>query len=422
MRVLSGWLLVTLSMGPVAAAGDAWPEFRGPHQNGHADAKGLPLRWSEAQNVQWKTPIHGQAWGSPVVQGDQVWLPTATGDGKRMYAICVDRVTGRIVHDLKLFDVPNPRPLGNEVNTYASPSPVIEPGRVYVTFGSYGTACLDTADGKIIWSRRDLPCNHYRGPASSPVLFDDLLIMNMDGSDYQYVVALNKKTGKTVWKTDRSTDFNDLQLDGTPIREGDFRKAFNTPIVVRTDDGLQIISPGAKAAFAYDPRDGRELWTVCYTAHSTASRSVFGYGMAFINVGYSKPELWAVRVDGRGDVTDTHVAWKCTRGVPGRASPLLIDGRIYMLTDKGVASCLDAKTGEEIWRQRIGGNYSASSVYVDGRIYFFSEAGKTTVLMPGTLPEILARNMLDDGFMASPAVAGKAFFLRTRSHLYRIEE
>ena len=405
-----------------AGAGDSWPEFRGPDANGHADASPLPLHWSEERNVKWKTPIHDRGWSTPVVLGDQVWMTTATPDGKQMFAICVDRATGRIVHDRKLFDVESPRPLGNTVNGYASPSPVIEPGRVYVSFGSYGTACLDTRTGEPVWTRRDLPCNHFRGPASSPILFENLLIMSMDGVDFQYVVALDKRTGHTVWNVNRSTNFNDLDADGRPRADGDLRKAYNTPVLMTIDGQTQMISPGAKAAIAYDPRTGKEFWKVHYPGHSTASRTVFGGGLVFLNTGYSQAQLWAVRIGGRGDVTESHVVWKCTQGVSNRSSPVLVGENLYMCSDKGIASCLNAQTGKLIWKHRVGGNYSASLVYADGKIHFFSEEGKTTIMKPGPEPRVLTTNQLDDGFMASPAIAGQALYLRTRTHLYRIEE
>lgn len=415
------WLLTIASVS-VAGATDSWPEFRGPRGDGHSDATGLPLRWSEERNVRWKTAIHGRAWSTPVVLGEQVWMTTATEDGKRMFAICVERDSGKILLDRKLFDVESPRPLGNPVNSYASPSPAIEAGRVYLSFGSYGTACLDTRTFRTLWERRDLPCNHFRGPASSPILFENLLILQMDGSDYQYLVALDTKSGKTVWKISRSTDFGDLGPDGLPKADGDFRKAFNTPLVIRFDGAVQMISPGAKAAFAYNPRDGSELWTVRHANHSSASRTVFGQGMVFINTGYRTAELWAVRPDGRGDVTDSHVVWKCRNSVPNRSSPVLVDGLIYMTSDRGIASCVEAMTGEQVWRERIGGSYSASALHADGRVYFFDEDGVTTVIRPGRRFEVLARNELESGFMASPAVAGRALYLRTRAHLYRIEE
>ncbi len=399
-----------------------WPDYRGPSQDGHSQEKGLPLKWSESKNVVWKTPIHGRAWSSPVVWGNQVWLTTATKDGKSLSAICVDRKNGKILLDRVLFKVEKPRPLGNTVNTYGSPSPVIEEGRVYIHFGSYGTACLDTKTFKEIWQRRDLPCNHFRGPASSPILFEDLIIFHMDGSDHHYIVALNKKTGDNVWKTPRSTDYGDLDKNGKPKRDGDFRKAYNTPILIKADGKLQLISPAAKAVYSYNPRTGKEYWQVRYPGHSTASRTVVGDNLAFVNSGYAKAQLWAVKLDGKGEVTKSHVEWKYTKSVCNRSSPIYLDGYLYFVNDKGIAGCLEAKTGREVWRGRLGGNYSACPVLVDGKIYFFSEEGKTSVVQPGKELKILAENELDDGFMASPAVAGGAFFLRTRSHLYRIEK
>jgi outer membrane protein assembly factor BamB len=420
MRTIS---LLFLALVPVdsRAGTEIWPEFRGPTGDGQADAP-VPLRWSERENVAWRTAIRGKGWSTPVVLGGQVWLTTASEDGKEMSAVCVDRASGRVLHDENLFRNESPHALGNPVNCYASPSPAIEAGRVYVGFGSYGTACLDAASFRTLWQRRDLPCNHFRGPASSLVLFEDLLITHMDGSDHQYVIALDSKTGATRWRVDRSTDFGDLGPDGRPTADGDFRKAFNTPLIVETAGKLQMLSPGAKAAFSYDPRTGRELWTVRYGNHSSASRTVCGEGLAFINTGYPKAELWAVRTDGEGDVTGTHVLWKSVRGIPNRSSPVLAGGLLFICSDRGIASCLEPRTGEEVWQERIGGDYSASPVHVAGRIYFFSEEGVTTVIRPGRRLEVLARNELGGGFMASPAIAGRELYLRTRTHLYRIED
>src|SRR6188474_668020 len=208
-----------------------WPQFRGPDGSGVSDSSGLPIQWSETQNLRWKTAVHGRAWSSPVVLGSQIWLSTATPDGRELYAVAIDKNSGRIVHDLKLFDVATPQ-YAHPFNTYASPTPVAEDGRVYVTFGSPGTAAIDAASGKVLWTRRDLECNHFRGAGSSPILFRDLLLMHFDGSDVQYVVALDKRTGRTVWKTPRSIDFQDLEPDGKIKADGDFRKAFATPQIV----------------------------------------------------------------------------------------------------------------------------------------------------------------------------------------------
>jgi outer membrane protein assembly factor BamB len=398
-----------------------WPEFRGADGSGKAAADGLPLTWSDSEHVRWKTAVHGRAWSSPVVLGNQVWVTTATEDGKQLFAIAVDEATGKVVHDLKLFDVATPQ-YAHPFNTYASPTPVIEPGRVYVTFGAPGTAALDTATGKVHWERRDLECNHYRGAGSSPIIFGDLLIMHYDGSDLQYVVALDKRTGKTVWKTERSIDFKDLGPDGKPQAEGDMRKAFATPQIITVNGTPLLISMGAKATYAYDPLTGKERWRVEErTNHSASTRPVFGFGLVFLPTGFPKGELLAVRPDGRGDVTATHVAWRLTRGVPNKPSVLLVGDLLFMTTDAGVASAVEAKTGKVVWTGRIGGTHSASPVAADGRIYFFSEDGKTIVVEAGRTFKVLAENHLGDGFMASPAIAGKSFILRSRTHLYRIE-
>jgi len=406
----------------MAYAGDNWPQFRGPEGTGHSDARDLPLNWSETNNVVWKTPIHDRGWSSPVIYGDQIWLTTATQDGRKLYAVCVDRVTGRVVQDLKLFEVAQPQ-YAHPFNTYASPTPVIEEGRVYVTFGAPGTACIDTKSFKILWERRDIECNHFRGAGSSPIIFRTLLIMHFDGSDRQFVVALDKETGKTIWLTKRSIDFQDVDANGKIAADGDLRKAFATPHVAMIDGRWELISLGAKAAYSYDPLTGKELWRVEERAqHSASTRPVIAHGMIFFPTGFSAGQLFAVRTGGNGLITDTHVAWKFKRGVSNKPSILLIDDLIYMINDTGIASCVEAKTGELVWQKRIGGEYSASPVYADGKIWLFSEDGKTTVIRPGRAFESLAENQLGEGFLASPAIAGKAFYLRTRTHLYRIEK
>ena len=401
-----------------------WPDYRGPRRDGVSEVANLPLRWSETLNVRWKTPLHGLAWSSPVIWGKQVWLTTATEDGKVLSVLCIDRDSGQILLDRKLFDVAKPRPLSNPDNTYASPSPTIEEGRVYIHFGSYGTACLDTGTFQVLWQRRDLPCDHWRGPASSPLLWEDLLFLNMDGADVQYVAALDKTTGANRWVTFRSVDYGDLEEDGRPRASGDFRKAYNTPLVVDFKGERQLISPGAKGAYGYDPRTGREIWQIRHVGHSSAPRTFYSDGLVGIATGHigGTAQIWAVRLGGRGDVTGSHVAWTHARGAPKRSSPVLVQGRVYMVSNDGIATCIDFKTGNEIWKERIGGLHSSSVLYASGRIHFFDENGVATIIQPGDTLEILARNKLDDGFMASPAVADGALFLRTTTHLYRIQE
>ncbi|NQT38936.1 MAG: PQQ-binding-like beta-propeller repeat protein [Planctomycetes bacterium] len=406
-------VLAALLSPSIGGADEQWPQFRGPTGDGQSSATDLPIRWSETENIVWQTPIHGRGWSSPVVWDDQIWMTTATEDGRRMAAVCVDRESGKIVHDILMLEGHEPEEI-HTLNSYASPTPVIEAGRVYVHFGSYGTKCLDTATGRTVWERCDLECDHYRGPGSSPVLCGDRLILHFDGIDVQYIVALDKTTGKTVWKTDRSTDFGTL--------DGDLRKAYSTPTIVPLDGRLRMFSPGAQAAWAYDAETGKELWTVRYPGgYSNVSRPLFVDGLVLLNTGFGRPQLWAVRCGGHGDVTDTHVVWKVTKNIPAKPTPVIVDGLIYMASDTGIASCLDAATGKTIWQQRIGGAYSASPIHAAGRIYFFSHEGKTTVIEPGREYKELAVNQLDDGFMASPAVVGKAIYLRTKTRLIRVE-
>jgi len=405
-----------------------WPEFRGPSGDGHVpfrpnEEMDLPLHWSETENVKWKTEIPPQGWSTPVVMDGRIWLTTASLEGHDFFAIAVEAETGQIVFHEKLFHSDNPEPLGNDVNCYASPSPVIEKGRVYIHFGSYGTACLDSQTGTVLWRRADLPCRHFRGPGSSPILYGSMLVLTFDGADVQYVTALDTKTGKTIWKTDRTTPWPDLDADGKPVREGDFHKSFTTPIVVEAGGAPQLISPSSYAGYAYDVRTGQEIWKTHHPAYSPAVRPVQGNGLAYVATGRGNAELWAMRLDGHGDVTDTHVAWKVSgKIVPEEPSPILAGDLLYLISNDGLATCLDANSGEQIWSERLGGNYMASPIYDGSRLYFFSTQGKSVVLRAGRTFEILATNKLDAGMMASPAVAGKALFLRTKTHLYRIEK
>ena len=372
--------------------------------------------------MKWKTEIPFKGWSTPAIMGGQIWLTTATEDGHDFYAICIDENTGKILYNVPLFHSDTPEPLGNNVNCYAACSPVIEPGRVYVHFGSYGTACLDTTTGDVIWKRDDLPCRHYRGPSSSPVIFENLLILTFDGADLQYLAALDKKTGETVWKTDRNVVWNDENAPGKFAKDGDMRKAHSTPLLVTGPDGKkQLLSGGAKAAFGYEPATGKEIWRVHFDDWSVAPRPLYKDGIEYLITGLVHPQLWAVRIDGKGDVTDSNVVWQLAQHVAKTASPILVDGLIYMLGDDGIATCVDAATGEVVWSKRIGGKFAASPIYADGQLYFCNQSGDTTIVKPGRTYEAVATNTLDDGLMASPAADGKALYLRTKTHLYRIE-
>jgi len=291
---------------------------------------------------------------------------------------------------------------------------VVEPGRVWVHFGEYGTACLDTTTAETIWKRRDLRCSHFRGPGSSPILFEDMLILTYDGIDVQYLVALDKRTGRTVWRTDRTTDFDGI--------DPDFRKAYSTPTVITVDGQKQLVSTGAEATIAYDPHTGRELWKVRHPGFSNTPRPLWFDGLVYLNSGFGRTSVLAVRPGATGDVTDSHVAWTYSRGVPKKPTPIIVDGLLYMASDDGVITCLDAATGERVWHDRLPGKYSATPLYADGRIYFANHEGLTTVIAPGRELKILAENRLPTGCMASPIALRDAILLRTALAVYKIEQ
>lgn len=412
-----------------------WPQFRGPTGQGHATVKDVPLRWSESENIAWKVPIEGRGWSSPVVVGDQVWLTTAietegsleelqqavervgapvpspyvAGD-VTLKAICVDLASGRLLHDVTLFETDEPVVL-NTMNSYASPTPVAEAGRVYCDFGAMGTACVDAATGEILWSRC-LPIEHQVGPGSSPILYGDTLILTRDGCDQQYIAALDKNTGRVVWKTPRPP------LD-TPVMV--YRKSFTTPVVFEEDGVEQIVAVGAQWIVSYDPATGKERWRVdTGPTFSNASCPVYGDGMVYVCTAYGGTRMYAIRADGQGDVTETHVVWELQRSTPRRTSPLFVGGQLYLVSERGVASCVDAETGEVYWSERLDGAYSASPVYADGRVYIFGENGTTTVVQPGDSFRSLAENHIDGRIMATPAFVDRSIILRTDTHLYRI--
>jgi outer membrane protein assembly factor BamB len=393
-----------------AAAARQWPQFRGPGGQGHAAGSGLPLEWSESRNVLWKTPVAGRGWSSPVIDGDRVWLTTAleSSDGRRrgisLRALAYDVTTGREIVNTEVFRVDRPESL-NTKNSYASPTPIVDGDRVYVHFGAQGTAALTTA-GEVVWRTR-LEYQSQHGDGGSPALYEDLLIVNCDGNGGDaYVAALDVRTGKIKWKAARRQPAD---------------QAYTTPLVIRVADRDQVVSVGAYRAVAYEPATGKEIWRVSYEdGFSNVPRPVFGDGLVFIATGFQQPTIIAVRPDGSGDVTRSHVAWTLRRAAPLTPSPILVGDQLFVINDSGIATCVDARSGTMHWQQRLGGNYSASPIYADSRIYFLSEDGVTTVIEPGTTFKRLAVNQLDGAALASMAVADRSFFIRTDSHLYRI--
>ena len=397
-----------------AFAADEWPQFRGPDGQGHSDAVGLPLTWSETENIKWKCAIPGTGWSSPVISGNLVWMTTATEEGKSLRAVCVDLATGKLLKDVEVFHRETPEAI-HGMNSHASPSPVIEAGRLYVYFGNCGVACLSAETGAILWQRQDIAVDHDKmGPGSSPALWHDKLIFACDGKTAQFVIALNKQTGETVWKTNRT------YKDGKVPRPS---AAFCTPLLVNVKGVDEAIIPGPNRVFAYDPDTGKELWCVTYFGFSESAKPVYGNGLVYVCTGNGGPALLAIRPEGTGDITETGVVWKMAKQVPNMPSPVLVGNRLYAMHDEaGTAYCLDALTGNDIWREKMGGKYAASLLAAEGRVYFFDRDGTTKVIEVGDSFKVLATNKLESGFMASAAVAGKALVLRTKTHLYRVEQ
>ncbi|MEP7367134.1 MAG: PQQ-binding-like beta-propeller repeat protein [Acidobacteriota bacterium] len=405
MRVLAVLLLSSL------AFAEDWPQFRGPTGQGHSTETGLPLKWTDTENVRWKVEVPGRGWSSPAVAGGRVWLTTATTEGitsvlmrtRVLRALAYDLATGKEVVNTAVFSLTDAGAM-HAKNSHASPTPILEGDRVYVHFGGHGTAALDT-NGKVLW-KVTLPYEHLHGTGGSPVLYGDLLIYSCDGTDVQFVVALDKKTGAVRWKTPRP-------------KPG--YMAYSTPLIIKVNGADQLVSPSAYRAIAYEPRTGKEIWSVDYAdGFSNVPRPVFGLGLVFLATGFNVPSFLAMRPNGTGNVTSSGVAWRLSRGAPLTPSPLLVGDELYIVSDNGIASCLDAKTGRPHWQQRLGGNHSASPVFADGRIYFLSEEGETTVIAPGKEFQKLAVNAMNAQTLASMAVSGGSFYVRTSQHLYRI--
>ncbi len=382
-------------------AAESWPQFRGPGGQGHAAATNLPTAWSETENIRWKTPVPGLGWSSPAIVGRQIWVTTAIESQGSLRAVCVDRETGEIVHDVEVFHHDDLGRIAAK-NSHASPTPIVDGRHVFVHFGAHGTACLST-DGQIVW-RQTLKYDHRHGPGGSPVSWHDLLIVACDGPDEQYLVALDKQTGQVRWRVEHHG-----------------QQAYSTPTLIKVGGVEQLVTSRGEAVIAYAPANGRELWRYRHGGHSVVPRPVAAGGLVYCCTGYWNPNLVAIRPDGSGDITDSHVEFTVRRGVPHNPSPLVVDDRLYMVSDLGILTCLDAGTGREIWRERLSGNFSASPTAADGKIYLVAEDATTYVLAPGDRFELLATNHLDGQSLASPAFVDGAIYLRTDTHLYRIE-
>jgi len=441
MRPIAILIIVTGLCGSVSINSlrgeDEWPQFRGPGGQGHSNAEGLPLTWSESEHIKWKTDIPGEGHSSPVISGNQLWLTTAitrklTPEEQEqrlstiknpqgleivgeltLQAIQLNVETGAIEQSIDLFQIEQPEPK-HALNSYASPTPVISGDRVFCHFGTYGTAGIDRKTGRVLWKNDALKLEHQNGPGSSPVVWNDRVIIHLDGTDTQSIVALDASTGEVIWQVNRSGE-----MDSTP----ELRKAYGTPLIVELNDRPLVISPAANWVYGYDARDGREIWKAFYgkLGFSTVPRPVISGDTVYVATSYMQSRLLAVKFTGEGDVSASHINWMSDKQIPQKPSLIALDGRLYFVSDNGIVRSLKSESGEEVWFERLPGNYSASPLEAEGRVYFFNQDGVCTVLEAGDTFRQVAQNKLDSGFMASPAVSGKALFLRTATSVYRIE-
>jgi outer membrane protein assembly factor BamB len=404
-------VIVASAVVGAALAGD-WPQFRGPTGQGHAKEEKVPTEWSATRNA-WKKDIPGAGWSSPVIVGGKVYLTSADEiKGSRdlsLRALCLDAKDGKILWNREVFrQEAKKAPNIHTKNSHASPTPIVEGERLYVHFGHQGTACLDLS-GKVLWTNRDLRYAPVHGNGGSPVLVDGLLVFSTDGAAIRQVVALDAKDGTVKWKTPRSGE--------KPFKSF----SFSTPLVITVAGKKQIISAGSDMVGAYDPATGDEIWKVRYDGYSVVPRPVYGHGMVFLSTGYDSPEMLAIAADGKGDVTDTHVKWRLDRGVPKTPSPLLVGDELYLVSDDGLGSCLDAKSGKVHWQRRVPGRaFSASPIHAGGNIYLLSEEGVGTVLKASKTFEQVARNDVGERTLASYAVSDGCLFIRTARRLYKV--
>lgn len=405
-----------------------WPVKGGPTADGMvpaADAARLPLEWDGAsgKNIVWRTPLEGQGHSSPVIGGDMIWFTSATEDGTKQFIYGIDRNDGKIIHHKLVFENAAPEDLGNPMNNYAAPSPVLEEDALYVHFGTYGTARIDPATGEKVWERRDINVKHYRGPGSSPIIHGDLLVLTFDGIDQQFVTALEKKTGKSVWKTARTTDYQDLDKDGHPTRDGDMRKAYHTPAVFQMGGRDVLVSVGSRAAFGYDVKTGRELWTVRHGGFNAAIPPLRLGDMLILNTGSERAHTICLRIDDtmQGDITETHLLWDREKRNASEAAPVIVNGTLFQTTRGGIVSAVDVKTGTDLWDDRMAGKHVPAPLVIGDKLLFSNDRGESYLIRatPDRFEQV-GMNQLAEPMSASPAVAGGALFMRTSGALYKI--
>jgi outer membrane protein assembly factor BamB len=416
--ILTISVLFILNTGFIDQVTDNWTHFRGSDLKGIASGSTYPVEWSDSSNVVWHTPIEGRAWSSPVVFGQQVWLTSATPDGKEMFALCLDLKTGKNIFKIDLFK-PETVYHKHAINSYATPTPAIEDGKVYVHFGRYGTACIDTKTGKKVWERTDMQCEHVQGPGSSLLLHGNKLFVHMEGTDVQHIYALDKNTGKTIWMATR-----DASLYEPLLEIG--RKAYVTPIVINSGSRELLISNGSAVCNAYDLETGEEVWFIPQGEDSTIAMPVEYNGLIYFYTSFVTPEegdkyceLLAVDPGGTGDL-NSNIIWRKKFPILQLLTPVIYDNLLYTIDTESILYCIDAKTGENIWTEKLKGKYNASPIWAAGNIYVSTTRGETLVFAAGREYKKIAVNRLEGEIWATPAFVNGSILIRTSKELVKI--
>lgn len=409
-------------IGTTSAVAQDWPIFRGPTGDGHVAAKNLPLKWSSTENIAWHVDLPGKGWSSPILVAGKLYFTAAKviGDGKesdpkanrQLTTVCLDAATGKTLWDVMVFDQSGEKAPGSihQKNSHASPTPVFHEGKLYVHFGHQGTACLDL-NGKKVWENRQLNYQPQHGGGSTPIIVDGKLIFTCDGREEQYIAALRISDGQVAWKFKRPTNARQ-------------KFSFCTPECITVNGKKMVITPGADIVNALDPATGNEIWHVNYEGYSVVPKPVYGNGLVYVASSFDTPDVLAIKPDGKGDVTATHVAWQVdSKKRPPCTPSMILDGKnLFWVSDGGLASCVDALTGESLWCERVGKGFSASPILADGKLYFLDEAGLCTVVEASRTFKVLAENKLEnERTLASLAATEGTLFLRTETGMYCIK-
>jgi len=405
--------IVSLFFLPLASAND-WQVFRGPSGDGSTTLKNLPVEWSIDKNVVWKTDLPGEGWSSPVVDDGVVYLtaaiPQEATDESTAYDLTVFGINlekGDIAWKETVFVQPADAPRRHQKNSHASPTPIVKDGKLYVHFGHQGTACL-SLQGEVIWKTVSVEYRPVHGNGGTPIIVDDTVVFSVDGAATAKVVALDLSNGKVRWSFDRESS-------------APRKFSFSTPALIEVNGKRQIVSPGSDVVHGLDAETGEMIWKVKYDGYSVIPKPVFHNGLVYVCTSYNTPWIYCIDPSGKGDITDTHVKWSLQKQVPHTPSIIISEGRIFMISDRGIGSCLDAATGEVIWQERVGGNYSASPILANGLIYMQSEQGDATVIEAGPEYKVVSKNTFGERTLASYGVTDGTLLIRTSASLYCVQ-